>query len=123
MPTFSGDGVVVATPAGSTAYNLSAGGPILAPGSDVLCVTPLNPHSLAFRPIVVPATTDIRLRLLRANAGSALVVDGQTAIPLSDGQRVHLTRSRTVARLVQNPDRSYWTTLSHKLHWAARPQG
>lgn len=121
--TFSGDGVVVATPAGSTAYNLSAGGPILSPGAEVMCVTPLNPHSLAFRPIVVPATADIRLRLLRSNAGSALVVDGQTSIPLTDGQRVHITRSRKVVRLVQNPDRSYWETLAGKLHWAARPHG
>ncbi len=121
--TFSGDGVVVATSAGSTAYNLSAGGPIMAPGAEALCVTPLNPHSLAFRPIVVPATTDIWLRLLRANAGSALVVDGQTSIPLADGQRVHITRSRSIVRLVQNPARSYWATLADKLHWAARPQG
>ncbi len=121
--TFSGDGVVVATSAGSTAYNLSAGGPIMAPGAEALCVTPLNPHSLAFRPIVVPATTDIWLRLLRANPGSALVVDGQTSIPLADGQRVHITRSRKIVRLVQNPSRSYWATLADKLHWAARPQG
>lgn len=120
---FSGDGVVVCTPSGSTAYNMSAGGPIMAPGSSAIGVTPLNPHSLAFRPFIVPSSTRIEVRLLRGNPGSALVVDGQRSHTLADGARVTLSRHPRAARLIQNPERTYWEILSQKLHWAARPQG
>ena len=120
---FSGDGVVVCTPSGSTAYNLSAGGPIIAPGTEAFGITPLNPHSLAFRPFIVPASTKVELKLLRANPGSALVLDGIRTQTLCDGMRVSIARHPRAVRLIQNPERTYWEILSGKLHWAARPQG
>ena len=90
--TFTGDGVVVSTPSGSTAYNLSAGGPIISPGIDGMCVAALNPQSLAFRPIVFSGQCDCWLFLHRANPGTALVLDGQTSTPLGVGQQVRITK-------------------------------
>lgn len=120
--TFTGDGVVVSTPSGSTAYNLSAGGPIISPGIDGMCVAPLNPQSLAFRPIVFSGQCDCWMHLHRANEGTSLVLDGQTSTPLSVGQQIQVTKYDKTLSLIHNPELSYWTMLSHKMHWAARPR-
>lgn len=120
--TFTGDGVVVSTPSGSTAYNLSAGGPIISPGIDGMCVAPLNPQSLAFRPIVFSGQCDCWMHLHRANEGTALVLDGQDSVPLATGQQIQVTKYAKTLSLIHNPELSYWTMLSHKMHWAARPR-
>ncbi len=120
--TFSGDGVIVSTPSGSTAYNLSAGGPIVSPDLDALCITPICPHSLAFRPIVIEARCGIRIRLMEANAGTTLVVDGQLSIPLKTGEQVLVRRLAQTLTLIQNPELSHWQMLARKMHWAARPR-
>ena len=120
--TFTGDGVVVSTPSGSTAYNLSAGGPIISPGIDGMCVAALNPQSLAFRPIVFSGQCDCWMHLHRANPGTAIVLDGQTSTPLAVGQQVHVKKYAKALSLVHNPDLSYWSMLAHKMHWAARPR-
>lgn len=120
--TFTGDGIVVSTPSGSTAYNLSAGGPIIAPGIDGMCVAPLNPQSLAFRPIVFAGTADAWMHLHRAYEGTALVLDGQSVSHLSVGQQVHVKKYAKTLSLVHNPELSYWSMLAHKMHWAARPR-
>jgi len=120
--TFTGDGVVVSTPSGSTAYNLSAGGPIMSPGIDGMCVSALNPQSLAFRPIVFSGQCDAWMQLHRANPGTALVLDGQASTPLAVGQQIHVAKYGKTLSLVHNPELSYWTMLSHKMHWAARPR-
>lgn len=117
-----GDGLIISTATGSTAYNLSAGGPIIAPTVDALAITPIAAHSLAFRPIVVPADSRVEVEIVRANdAGSALVVDGHVAAALRTGDRVLVTRGPGV-RFVTNPARDYWATLGEKLHWAAPPR-
>jgi NAD+ kinase len=120
--TFGGDGVIVATPSGSTAYNLAAGGPIVSPGVDGLCVTPICPQSLAFRPVVVPATCDVWLKLVRSNEGTTLVIDGQKSVPLETGEQVHIRKHPRHINLVLNPELNYWKTLAKKMHWAARPR-
>jgi len=120
--TFSGDGVVVATPSGSTAYNLSVGGPIISPGIDGLCISAIAPQSLAFRPIVYSASCNTWLHLHSANAGTTLVLDGQQSFSLAAGQQVRITRHANAINLVHNPDFNYWTMLAHKMHWAARPR-
>lgn len=120
--TFTGDGVVVSTPSGSTAYNLSAGGPIISPGIDGMCVSPLNPQSLAFRPIVFSGQCDMWMHLHRANPGTSLVLDGQDATPLKVGQQVQVKKYKKTLTLIHNPKLSYWTMLSHKMHWAASPR-
>jgi NAD+ kinase len=120
-PTLAGDGVIVATPIGSTAYSVSAGGPIVHPDVDSFVITPHCAHSLAFRPVVVPARSRLEIEVARANDGTAAVFDGQGLVPLTAGERVRIEEHRVQARLVGNPDGSYWRTLLDKMRWAATP--
>lgn len=132
-PTISGDGVIVSTPTGSTAYAVSAGGPIVEPNVDAFSITPIAVHSLAFRPIVVDASSVLEFDIVRANrlgetgdgtaVGTTLVLDGQVLQPLSGNQRVVIRRDPRVVRLVRNPESSYWKTLVRKMHWAVAPGG
>lgn len=126
-PTVVGDGLIVSTPTGSTAYNLSAGGPIIAPSVDAMVVTPIAAHSLAFRPIVVPGHGRIELAVLRANhddtgrSGTTLVLDGQVHVPLEEGDVAAIGLAGARVRFVRNPKVEFWRTLVEKLHWAKRP--
>lgn len=132
-PTLSGDGLIVSTPIGSTAYSLSAGGPIVSPGVEAMAITPIAAHTLSFRPIVVPLASELTVRVDRLNVatrgvigaggggGTTLVLDGQLHCPLEAGDRVVLTRSARSVRFVKNPDSQYWKTLTTKLHWASSP--
>jgi NAD+ kinase len=121
--TFTSDGVIVSTPSGSTAYNLSAGGPIVSSDLNALVITAMCPHSLAFRPLVVDAGCEVVLRLDRCNAGTTLVIDGQLSHPLAAGQEVVIQRYVRPLLLAQNPELNYWKMLAKKLHWAAKPRG
>lgn len=134
-PTVSGDGLIVSTPTGSTAYSVSAGGPIVAPGTDAMAITPIAAHSLAFRPIVVPGSSRVEVTMLRVNQsfgagdrrvgpgrGTTLVLDGQVTTPLADHERIVVTRDGRPVRFVRNPRGSYWATLIDKLVWAAPPR-
>lgn len=124
-PSVSGDGLVVSTPAGSTAYNVAAGGPIVAPGVDAYTLTPIAAHSLSFRPIVVPGGTETELRLSVVNAGehggTTLVADGQVYEPLAEGDRIVMSSRGREARFVSLDGQDYWTTLRQKMRWAQRP--
>jgi NAD+ kinase len=120
-PDIAGDGVIVASPLGSTAYSVSAGGPIVHPDVEALIVTPVCPHSLAFRPIVIPSHTDVTISVERANPGTSLVLDGQTNVRLALGDIVIVGRHQSVARLIGNPDVTYWQQLLSKMRWAAPP--
>lgn len=120
-PTLSGDGLIVATPVGSTAYNVSAGGPIVHPALEAMVITPLAAHSLAFRPIVLSADSQLHVRIARANAGTALVLDGQVSLPLQAGWTITFRRHAERARFVDNPSTNYWQILLDKLRWAAPP--
>ena len=119
---FAGDGVIISTPSGSTAYNMAAGGPIVSPGVDALTVTPICPQSLAFRPIVLSALYEVWLALHQVNEGTTLVIDGQESFNVQEGQQVFITRHANTVRLIHNPEYSYWSMLAHKMHWAARPR-
>ena len=120
-PTFTGDGVIVATPVGSTAYNVSAGGPIVHPKLDAMIITPIAAHSLAFRPIVVSASSTVEIQVRRANDGTTLVLDGRVTVPLKVGQRIRVGRHSERARFIVNPSSTYWEILLEKLRWAAPP--
>ncbi|MFN0133295.1 MAG: NAD(+)/NADH kinase [Phycisphaerales bacterium] len=126
-PTISGDGMIVSTPTGSTAYNVSAGGPILAPDVDAMVITPIAAHSLSFRPIVVGAGSTVELAVGRINRGSAvqhgtaLVLDGQVRTHLEEGERITIRRDERPIVFVRNPRGSYWSTLVDKMRWAAPP--
>jgi NAD+ kinase len=119
---YFGDGVIVSTPSGSTAYNVSAGGPIINPDVDCLCVTPICPHSLAFRPVVVSTQATVHLRVERANDGTTIFCDGQVSTRLFAGEHVIVRRSEHDVLLVENPDARQWRSLAEKLHWAISPR-
>ncbi|MEQ8770968.1 MAG: NAD(+)/NADH kinase [Phycisphaerales bacterium] len=123
-PSVSGDGLIVSTPTGSTAYNVSAGGPIVAPGVDAFVITPIAAHSLSFRPIVLPATSGIELTVTSVNAheaaGTTLVVDGQVHERLAEGDTVRF-RAGPTTRFVYDDEGSYWATLQQKMGWAVPP--
>jgi len=120
--SFSADGVILATPTGSTAYSMSAGGPIVAPEVECIVITPICPHSLAVRPLVVPANRDVRISLLGGTqVGHQVTVDGQVVQELSTHQAVVVGRERTPVPLVRFKGQSFLNTLRHKLNWAARP--
>ncbi len=126
-PVMNGDGLVIATPTGSTAYNLSAGGPILEPGTNAMAVTPICAQSLSFRPIVVPGSTRVEARLLAINTngsgdGTTLVLDGQVYTPLAKGERVVITSLGQSVRFVRNTALGYWGRLMGKMNWAATPR-
>jgi len=111
------DGLVLATPAGSTAYALSAGGPIVHPEVDAITVAPICPHILSNRPIVVPADDTIELTLLDSPNMAALNLDGQVHTELQSGDRICVEKAGYIT-LVYLPDRHYYDTLRSKLHWA-----
>jgi NAD+ kinase len=127
-PRIDGDGLIISTPIGSTAYNVSAGGPIVAPDVPAMVITPIAAHSLSFRPVVASLDSTIELTVERANTdpcgqGTTLVLDGQNASTLADGDRVRIRRNGDAARFVRNPAGSYWATLLNKMRWAAQPKG
>lgn len=117
----SGDGLIVSTPSGSTAHNLSAGGPILQQGVAAILLTPLAPHSLTHRPIVVECDSVIEVRTLVANRGTTAIIDGQVLFPLSRGARVTIRRADTRVQVVHNPLYARWHKLVTKLHWGQGP--
>ena len=121
VATVRGDGLVVATPSGSTAHNLSAGGPILEPTAAAFILTPLCPHALTFRPLVVDARRVVEVRLLVANEGTNVSIDGQRNWSLRAGDRLRVRRYAADFLLVRNPAYSVWSGLRRKLMWGAGP--
>jgi len=111
------DGLVLATPAGSTAYALSAGGPIVHPEVDAISVAPICPHTLSNRPIVVPGNDHIDLQLIDSPAPAAMNLDGQDHMVLLAGDRVTVRKAGYIT-LAYLPERHYYDTLRTKLHWA-----
>lgn len=121
LTTISGDGLIVATPGGSTAHNVSAGGPILQPGIRAFVITPLCPHSLSHRPLVVESNSTIEISIISANQGTVVSLDGQRTAPLRTGESVTIRRSPTDLQLVRNPKHSSFHTLVTKLKWGLLP--
>lgn len=121
IASYPGDGVVVATPTGSTGYNLSAGGPILEPTLQAMVITPLAPHSLSMRPIVVPSDGTIRITTSQLNPGTKLVIDGQVSTPLAEGQTIEIRRAECNAKVISHPGRDFFRRLTEKLHWGRSP--
>ena len=118
--TYSADGIVVATPTGSTAYSLSAGGPIVVPGVDAFVITAISPHTLAVRPLVVPASATVAIRVLDPvpDPKELLVsIDGQATAHLKVRQDVSIMRATSSVLLAQLGDESFFARLSRKLAW------
>ena len=119
---YSGDGVIVSTASGSTAYNVASGGPIITPDVAAMCITPICPHSLSFRPVVISLRSTVLITASRLNSGTTLICDGQAATGLAAGERIVVRKSRHEVLLVENPDARRWRTLAEKLNWAAEPR-
>lgn len=118
---YLGDGLVISTPTGSTGYNLSAGGPIVDPTLKAITITPVAPHTLSLRPIIVRAEESIRITAIRVNAGTKIVIDGQIPCKLCDGQIVEIRRAEKPLKLIPHPGRDFFQTLANKLHWGRSP--
>lgn len=115
---YSSDGVVIASPTGSTAYSLSAGGPIVAPGVEAMIITPVCAHTLAVRPVVVPADSTICAEPLSPGADDLLVsYDGQLGTTLTIGDKVYIRRARSSVLLVRLGSEGYFTRMRQKLNW------
>ena len=115
--SFRADGLIISTPTGSTAYNLSAGGPVIYPSMNAIVITPICPFTLSNRPIVVPDDAEIELRLKTEQEEVALTLDGQVGFPLKVEDRVVIHKSRTTFNLVQPMNRNYFEVLRDKLRW------
>jgi NAD+ kinase len=115
--SFRADGLIVSTPTGSTAYNLSAGGPVIFPSMNAIVITPICPFTLSNRPIVVPDDDDIELRLKTDKEDVALTLDGQVGFALQVEDRVIIKKSNTTFKLIQPANRNYFDVLRDKLRW------
>lgn len=120
ITTYKADGMILATPTGSTAYSLSAGGPIVHPSVDCTILSPICSHALTQRSIVVPADRTIRVTLRKETADTYLTLDGQTGHSLQGGDCIEVVRSPNRVNLVRNPHMAYFTILRQKLHWGER---
>jgi len=123
LTTYKGDGLIVSTPTGSTAYSLSAGGPIVFPGKDLIIVNPICPHTLTNRPIIFSEDSVLDITLWSKDKGAMLTLDGQEAHRIKSGDVVVVKRSRHVTMLVLSPFRSYRDILRSKLGWGDLPPG
>lgn len=116
---YRADGIVLTTPTGSTAYSLSCSGPIIAPSAKVFCITPISPHTLTLRPLVIPDTNDITFRLTDSGGGVILVADGITICDLGTNDEIVFKLSEERVKLIKPQDSSYYDVLRNKLLWAA----
>ncbi len=118
--TFKADGLIISTPTGSTAYSLSAGGPIVFPSVAALCITPICPHMLTNRPVIVPDESEIQIVSRAHNESAYLTVDGQVGEPLQRGDAVLCKRSARSLYLVRPPKMLFFDVLREKLSWGER---
>ena len=117
---YKADGLILSTPTGSTAYSLSAGGPIIFPSVPALCITPICPHMLTNRPVLVPETSVIRIISRSPEAGTYLTIDGQVGVPIQTGDAIVCRSSNYALLLVRPPRMMFFDVLRQKLKWGER---
>jgi NAD+ kinase len=118
---FSADGVVLATPTGSTAYNLSAGGPVVVPTLETILLTPVSAHTLALRPLVLPPTAEVSLQANDGPSELLVTIDGQGGAMFGSGETLVVRRSAYPVSIVRFPEHSFFSTMREKLHWGGLP--
>jgi NAD+ kinase len=115
------DGLIIASPTGSTAYNLAAGGPIVHPSLDAILLTPIAPHTLSNRPVVIPASSEIHVRpIMDSNSEVFVTFDGQSGFPLQSSDVVSVRRAPRPLRIIKAPSRTYFEVLRSKLRWGGK---
>jgi NAD+ kinase len=117
MSSFRADGLIIATPTGSTAYNLSAGGPIIYPTMGAVVLTPICPHMLTNRPVVLPDTLEVEIGIITPNQEIFLTLDGQEGLPITEHDTVCIKKSSNSVMLIRTPQKSYFDVLRTKLKW------
>jgi NAD+ kinase len=115
--TYSADGIILSTPTGSTAYSLSAGGPIVSPSVDCIVATPICPHTLAVRPLILSAAEKVSVEVLDPTEELILTIDGQEGARMMPGDRLVVSRAPLPLRLVRFPGQTFFSTLRRKLRW------
>jgi len=123
LTTFRADGIIISTPTGSTAYSLSAGGPIVFPEQDSFVINPICPFTLTNRPIIIPDNAEIKVVLWTKEQGATLTLDGQVSYTMKSGDIITVRKSRYVTNLVSSPHRDYMEILRTKLGWGGSPTG
>jgi NAD+ kinase len=123
LTTYKADGLIISTPTGSTAYSLSAGGPIVYPEKDLIIINPICPHTLTNRPIISPENSVLQITLWSKEKGATLTLDGQEPYRIKSGDVVDVKKSKYVTKLVLSPHRNYWEILRSKLGWGGLPSG
>lgn len=122
VSTFNSDGLIISTPNGSTAYSLSAGGPIIWPQMECLVLTPICPHTLSNRPIVIPSEHPVSIQYIAGEKGADLSIDGFVVGQMAPGERLIIERSENVFRWIELESHDYYQTLRNKLGWNAQPR-
>ena len=117
LTRYRGDGLIVSTPTGSTAYSLSAGGPIISPGAEVFAITPICPHALSNRAVVISHNSVVGVKLLSKGMETIIAADGHTLASLEAGDTVVIKRGRRRARLLHPGETSFFEAVRQKLHW------
>jgi NAD+ kinase len=120
VTTYKADGIILSTPTGSTAYSLSAGGPIVYPALPVTIITPICPHTLTNRPLVVSNEMKVEIKIMTQQPDTYLTLDGQIGMRLRTGDVIEVRRSDTLVKLIKSPFRDYFTILKTKLMWGER---
>jgi NAD+ kinase len=123
LTTFRADGIIISTPTGSTAYNISAGGPIVFPEQDSFIINPICPFTLTNRPIIVPDSVEIKVITWTKGQGAILTLDGQVSYTMKSGDSMIVRKSPYVTNLVSSPHRDYMEILRTKLRWGGSPSG
>lgn len=123
LTTFKADGLIIATPTGSTAYSLAAGGPIVFPEFYSIIINPICPHTLTNRPLILPDSAEIEVTLRTKEEGATVTLDGQVSLPVKSGDSVTIRKSQYVTTLVSSPHRSYFEILRTKLGWGGSQTG
>ena len=123
LTTYKADGLIISTPTGSTAYSLSAGGPIVFPVLDSIIINPICPHTLTNRPVMLPESASIRVVLWTKGLGATATLDGQLSFDLRSGDSIVIRKSKYVTNLVTSPRREYLQILRSKLGWGGSPTG
>ncbi|MBE9546761.1 MAG: NAD(+)/NADH kinase [Proteobacteria bacterium] len=123
LTTVKADGLIISTPTGSTAYSLSAGGPIVFPELNTVIITPICPHTLTNRPVILPEDVTVKIVLWTKEKGATLTLDGQVSFTLKSGDAITIKKSRYFTSIIVSPDRDYLEILRTKLGWGGLPSG